>query len=171
MKQLFITAAAFMLAVTFVYAVDSTKPTYHTSDWEIKHGQAAKANDTECFTCHEERVECISCHEDTPPRNHTSSFVNRTHGIQARWNKTYCQTCHRQDYCDSCHENSFPLSHTRSGFVDISAAGFHCQTSCQLPTSNWNSTPAQNCIVCHKTRPVTTKSGIPHPQSDADMYK
>lgn len=52
MKQLFITAAAFMLAVTFVYAVDSTKPTYHTSDWEIKHGQAAKANDTECFTCH-----------------------------------------------------------------------------------------------------------------------
>ena len=98
MKQLFITAAAFMLAVTFVYAVDSTKPTYHTSDWEIKHGQAAKANDTECFTCHEERVECISCHEDTPPRNHTSSFVNRTHGIQARWNKTYCQTCHRQDY-------------------------------------------------------------------------
>lgn len=38
MKQLFITAAAFMLAVTFVYAVDSTKPTYHTSDWEIKHG-------------------------------------------------------------------------------------------------------------------------------------
>ena len=171
MKQLFITAAAFMLAVTFVYAVDSTKPTYHTSDWEIKHGQAAKANDTECFTCHEERVECISCHEDTPHRNHTSSFVNRTHGIQARWNKTYCQTCHRQDYCDSCHENSFPLSHTRSGFGDISAAGFHCQTSCQLPTSNWNSTPAQNCIVCHKTRPVTTKSGIPHPQSDADMYK
>lgn len=63
MKQLFITAAAFMLAVTFVYAVDSTKPTYHTSDWEIKHGQAAKANDTECFTCHEERVECISCHD------------------------------------------------------------------------------------------------------------
>ncbi len=41
MKQLFITAASFMLAVTFVYAVDSTKPTYHTSDWEIKHGQAA----------------------------------------------------------------------------------------------------------------------------------
>ncbi len=169
MKKIFITAAL-IFAVTVVYAVDSTKPTYHTVDWEKKHGQAAKANDKECFTCHEERVECISCHEDTPPRSHTSSFVNRTHGIEARWNKTYCQTCHRQDYCDSCHENSFPLSHTRSGFGDPAASGFHCKTSCQLPTSNWKSTPAQNCIVCHKTRPVTTKSGMPHPQNDADMY-
>ena len=153
----------FLLFVTVAYAVDSTKPTYHNTDWIEKHGQAAKANEAECLTCHEERVECISCHEDTPPRNHTATFVNRTHGMQARWDRTYCQTCHKQDYCDSCHENAFPLSHTRSGFGDINSPGFHCNTSCQLPSSNWKSTPAQNCIVCHNTRPATTKSGIQHP--------
>lgn len=153
----------FLLVVSVAYAVDSTKPAYHNTNWIELHGQVAKANEAECLTCHEERNECISCHEDTPPRNHTSTFVNRTHGMQARIDKTYCQTCHRQDYCDSCHENAFPLSHTRAGFGDINSAGFHCQTSCQLPSSNWRSTPTQNCIVCHRTRPATTKSGLQHP--------
>ena len=37
----------FLLFVTVAYAVDSTKPTYHNTDWIEKHGQAAKANEAE----------------------------------------------------------------------------------------------------------------------------
>lgn len=99
--------------------------------------------------------------EDTPPRNHTNTFVNKTHGLQARWDKNSCQTCHRQDYCDACHETAYPLSHAKLGFGKMNGPAFHCETSCQLPVGNWKNTVHQNCIVCHKTRPVL-RTGIPH---------
>lgn len=159
--NMLITAILIILVASVAYAVDSTKPADHNATWTYDHGRAAKANQQSCFACHDERSECIACHEDTPPRNHTNTFINKTHGRMARWDKTNCQTCHRQDYCDACHETSYPMSHSRPGFATQGSAYFHCNVSCQMPISNWRNTPSQDCIVCHKTRPIL-QSGEPH---------
>lgn len=153
-----------ILFSALAYAVDSSKPATHTNSWERLHGQAAKANEQECYACHEERVECIECHEDKSPRNHTVTFVQRTHGMESRWNRTSCQVCHREDFCVECHDSAYPMSHTRRGFGDQQAntPNFHCNTSCVLPSGNWKNTPAQNCITCHQTRPILSRQGIPH---------
>ena len=164
MKMKLLIIGLFSLLIASVsFAVDSTKPSTHNSTWEKQHGQAAKTNMAECLTCHEERSECIACHEDTAPRSHTVTFVNKTHGLESRWNRTNCQTCHKQDFCDSCHETAYPMSHARANFASGVATdpGSHCGTSCVIPTGSWQNTPAKNCIVCHKTRPVT-KAGALH---------
>lgn len=164
--RLLIVAIVVVLVSTVAYAVDSTKPANHNTNWIERHGQQAKSNMNECLACHDERSECISCHEDTAPRNHTSTFVNRTHGMEARWNKTNCQACHKQDYCDSCHETAVPLSHSRANFREgrhPELPGSHCGTSCVVTSSNWKSNPAQNCIVCHQTRPQDIPEYGTHP--------
>lgn len=160
-KKLFLSTLFLLLVFSIAFAVDTTKPSDHNATWLYDHGRAAKADEQTCLACHDERSECIACHEDTPPRNHTNTFVNKTHGLQARWDKSSCQTCHRQDYCDACHETAYPLSHAKSGFGKMNGPAFHCETSCQLPVGNWKNTVHQNCIVCHKTRPVL-RTGIPH---------
>lgn len=158
MKMKILTAGLFSLLIASVtLAVDSTKPSTHNSTWERQHGQAAKSNMSECLMCHEERSECIACHEDTAPRSHTVTFVNKTHGLESRWNRTSCQTCHKEDFCDSCHETAYRMSHARANFGSgvQTDAGSHCGTSCVLPVGNWKNTPSKNCIMCHKTRPMT----------------
>lgn len=142
-------------------AVESNKPATHTTTWTSQHGQAAKANEAECLTCHEERVECISCHEDTAPRDHGAAWVQKNHGLQSRWDRNRCQVCHREDFCVACHEVAIPRSHNKSGFGTVGSPSFHCQTSCQLPVGSWKNTPAKNCLTCHMTRPML-KSGQPH---------
>lgn len=161
--KLLILSMLLFLISTVSYGVDSTKPESHNSSWEKRHGQASKSNMNECLMCHEERSECIACHEDTSPRSHTATFVNKTHGLESRWNRTSCQTCHKEDFCDSCHETSYPLSHTRANFASgvQTDAGSHCGTSCVIPVGSWQNTPSKNCLVCHKTRPVT-KAGALH---------
>lgn len=151
--------AAFALVCTVsVSAVENSKPATHNTNWTQKHGQAAKADERECLTCHDERVECIACHEDVAPRNHGAAWVQKNHGLESRWNRMKCETCHRQDFCTACHETSYPLSHMNPRFG--TSAG-HCQTSCQLPRGSWKNTPAKNCITCHQTRPISP-AGRPH---------
>ncbi len=163
MKSELIIIAAVILGLTGIsYAVDSTKPANHNSTWIQHHGKSAKANLSECLMCHEERSECISCHEDTAPRSHTSTFVNKTHGMESRWNRANCQVCHKQDFCESCHETAYPSSHARTNFGSGSGNGSHCGTTCVLPTASWQNTPSKNCTICHQTRPVT-KQGVLHP--------
>lgn len=148
-----------VLVAVSVYAVDSSKPSTHNSSWEYKHGQAAKANEQECLTCHEERLECISCHEDKAPRSHTSTFVNRTHGLESRWKKDTCQTCHREDFCTACHETAVPRSHNKTGFHVEGSGGTHCGQSCQPWQGPWGTRLEKNCLTCHKVKPTEAHPG------------
>lgn len=159
-NKLIIILGLTLLAGLSVYAVDNSKPDSHNTAWERQHGQAAKANEGECLTCHDERLECIGCHEDMAPRNHSIAWVQKNHGLESRWNRMACATCHKEDFCSACHEEAVPRSHSRAGFGTSGSAGFHCQTGCQLPYGNWKNTPAKNCIVCHKTRPVTSSGAL-----------
>jgi len=160
MKKIMIMLAFTLIAVVSVYAVDNTKPETHNTTWERQHGQAAKANEAECLTCHDERLECIGCHEDMAPRNHSIAWVQKNHGLESRWNRMACATCHKEYFCSACHEEAVPRSHSRAGFGTNGSAGFHCQTSCQLPYGSWKNTPAKNCIVCHKTRPMLSTGAL-----------
>lgn len=161
MKKLLIVIMFILLASVTVYAVDNTKPETHNTSWEKLHGQAAKANIEECLVCHDERVECIACHEDKPPRNHTISWVQKNHGLEARWNRMDCTYCHKEDFCSACHETAVPRSHAKAGFGTAGSPNFHCQVSCQESVGNWKNTPSKNCLVCHKTTPIL-KTGAPH---------
>ena len=162
MRKIIIMLTFTLIAVVSVYAVETTKPETHTTAWERSHGNAAKANEADCLTCHEERLECIACHEDMAPRNHNASWVRQNHGLESRWNRTACATCHKEDFCSACHEEAMPRSHIRANFRGGSS-NTHCQ-SCggQLPRGSWQNTAAKNCITCHKTRPVISTTGLPH---------
>ncbi len=151
-KSLIIMVLIFGVAA-MAYSVDTLKPSTHNTAWEYRHGQAAKTNEAECMSCHVERLECISCHEDKAPRTHTPGFVQKTHGLESRWDRNSCQTCHKEDFCSSCHETAVPLSHSRANFFGGNG-NVHCTTGCQLPRGNWKNTPSKNCIMCHDTRPI-----------------
>lgn len=160
MKKIIIMISFILIACISVYAVDNNKPETHNTSWEKLHGQAAIANEAECMSCHDERVECIGCHEDKAPRNHSIAWVQKNHGLEARWNRMDCGVCHKEDFCSSCHEDAVPRSHARAGFGVNGSAGFHCTTGCQLPYGTWTNTPAKNCIVCHKTRPMLSSGAL-----------
>ena len=123
--RLLIVAIVVVLVSTVAYAVDSTKPATHNTNWIESHGQQAKSNMNDCLSCHDERSECISC-----------------------------------------HETAVPLSHSRANFREgrhPELPGSHCGTSCIITSSNWKSNPAQNCIVCHQTRPQDIPEYGTHP--------
>ena len=162
MRKILIMLTFTLIAVVSVYAVETTKPETHTTAWERSHGNAAKANEADCLSCHEERLECIACHEDMAPRNHTASWVRQNHGLESRWNRTACATCHKEDFCSACHEEAMPRSHMKAGFGEAGHPNSHCTIGgCQLPVGAWKNTPSKNCIICHKTRPVL-RTGTPH---------
>jgi hypothetical protein len=148
MKKLII----FMLAVFSViaYAMESTKPDDHTNAWETLHGKRAAADSSECYSCHTERLECIICHEDTKPRSHTMTWVNKSHGLEARWDRGNCGVCHTEDSCISCHDSTMPANH-RPNFRNV-----HCQVSCQQPVGRWKNTVAKDCVTCHRRKPLPT---------------
>lgn len=137
-----------LLAATVSYAVVTNKPESHNSAWIALHGKQANINSKECYECHAERLECITCHEDSKPRSHTLSWVNKTHGLEAKWGRSNCKACHKEDSCVSCHESTKPSSHT-SHYQDV-----HCNVGCQQPIGTWKNTVSKDCIVCHTRRPT-----------------
>lgn len=150
MKKIIILIMTILAISVTVYAVDSSKPETHNASWEYLHGKHATRNSAECYACHEEKLECITCHQDTKPRSHTLTWTNKTHGMEARWNKQSCKTCHMEDSCVACHDTTMPANH-RGNFREN-----HCNISCQMPVGRWKNTISKDCIVCHDRVPIPT---------------
>jgi hypothetical protein len=141
------------------------RPQSHTGNWLEYHGRSvepslntALASDTSCLTCHE-KTDCISCHNTQPPRDHTNTWRNLSHGFMAEGNRERCQTCHRQDFCVRCHNETAPRSHVgnwRTG---------HC-TWCHYGSGL---APADNCVVCHRKAPHSSAPHVVNPQADCTL--
>ena len=135
LSLLFISALAF--------AVDSNKPSTHDTTWLSRHGKASKVNLNECLECHTDQVSCIRCHEEVAPRNHTSSWTRRGHGLEARWDRRTCQTCHKEDSCIECHTSTPPADHRPGWGGSGSSRNIHC-SGCHYPVQD------TTCFTCHK---------------------
>ena len=156
MKKLIFIISVLTIAVA-AYAVESSKPEDHNASWEMLHGKKANTNSAECYMCHTDRLECITCHEDSKPRSHTMTWTNKTHGLEARWERTNCKTCHTEDSCISCHDSTLPSNHKVPNFLNNS----HCSSGyCQLPVGTWRNTIAKDCIICHTRRPVLNSGAL-----------
>jgi hypothetical protein len=80
------------------------KPEDHQIAWLKVHGTEARANPTQCESCHRQSY-CIDCHErrDTIQTiAHERNFLY-VHGIEARTDPMQCSACHREDFCINCH--------------------------------------------------------------------
>lgn len=81
------------------------RPADHDLSWSKVHAAIARANPTQCETCHKQ-ADCIDCHQrrDTIQTVvHDRSF-RFFHGIEARANPMQCGSCHREDFCIRCHQ-------------------------------------------------------------------
>jgi hypothetical protein len=79
-------------------------PDDHQIAWLRVHGTQARANPTQCESCHRQS-QCIDCHErrdsvQTIAHERNFRFL---HGIEARTNPMQCSACHREDFCINCH--------------------------------------------------------------------
>jgi hypothetical protein len=136
------------------------RPDTHKGNWIEFHGASANLNVNEagqtgksCLTCHE-RNDCITCHNTRMPRDHTNTWRTLSHGFQAEGNRERCMTCHKQDYCVRCHNETAPRTHK----------GNWQERHCSWCHFGSGFTPADSCVVCHKTAPHTS---APHPVNPA----
>lgn len=130
-------------------------PRSHKGNWIKFHGAEVGLSFNEagqqgsgCYACHD-RNDCIDCHSTTPPRDHTSMWRMRGHGMEATGNKERCLRCHRQDFCVACHNETAPRTHTGVWYDE------HCKW-CHF-TSGYR--PSDSCSVCHHIAP---HSSAPH---------
>lgn len=115
-----------------------TAPSNHDSSWDRIHGQVAIIQGKQdCLMCHQEST-CQTCHSIEKPRNHTSLFRHKTHGVLASFDRSKCLACHRNDQCTVCHQASAD---------PIPAASYH--------------TPDASCLTCHS--PMASQGPAPRP--------
>jgi hypothetical protein len=119
--------------------------------WQKVHGREARINEKYCSICHDVQNDCETCHRITKPDSHTMSFVRKTHGLQATWDRNKCTVCHEEDSCLKCHQNTKPTSH-RGGFD--SPVNSHC-VQCHYPPQS------TSCTVCHES--IEHRSARPSP--------
>lgn len=134
------------------------RPDSHKGNWAQNHGINAQMNINEagqtgnaCLTCHH-KSDCIACHTTQMPRDHNNFWRTRGHGLTAEVSRERCLACHRQDYCIRCHNETAPRGHT------VSWRTRHC-TWCHFASGI---KPADNCGVCHKIAPHTSRPSA-HP--------
>jgi hypothetical protein len=128
------------------------KPRSHTANWLEYHGRAVEplvnsegSLSNNCLVCHE-KTDCIACHNTRMPRDHTNTWRTLSHGFMAEGNRERCMTCHKQDFCVRCHSETAPRSHI-GNWISRHCAWCHFGSGL---------TPAENCVVCHKTAPHTS---------------
>jgi hypothetical protein len=156
-----ILASAFVLVAALAWSADKVpfpRPDSHKGDWIQNHGMDAQMNINEagqegwaCLTCHLKN-DCIACHTTRMPRDHNNFWRIRGHGLTAGVNRERCLACHRQDYCIRCHNETAPRNHTGNWRTR------HC-TWCHFASGI---VPADNCGVCHKIAPHTSRPAA-HP--------
>ncbi|MFB3786392.1 MAG: hypothetical protein ACE15F_08480 [bacterium] len=121
-----------------------TPPATHDSRWAETHGRMTEFTGTEnCLMCHEEAT-CQLCHATQKPRNHTSLWRHKTHGLQASFDRAKCMVCHRDDTCLVCHQASSP---------PVPPTAYH--------------TPDASCLSCHS--PLAAQG--PKPRPKPGLYK
>jgi hypothetical protein len=170
---LIITLLLLILLSMTALAAMGEKPETHDGSWINRHGKVSATDESECMNCHTDRLDCIRCHEDTKPRDHTSGYVNKSHGMKARWSRNSCAACHTDgSFCDECHEVSEPSSHVmgwggnlynRTGDA-AGRTGRHC-VSCHTPAVSGNSFGSDHitrgCKTCHTV--LNRNPGGTHP--------
>ncbi len=120
--------------------------------WEQIHGREARIDAEYCAVCHDKQDDCTTCHSVNKPKSHTMSFVRKTHGLEAAWDRAKCSACHEEDSCLKCHQNNKPTSH-RGGFG--SPLNTHC-VQCHFEENN-------SCSVCHES--IEHPSALPSPHT------
>ena len=121
------------------------EPADHEQFWMKRHGQFGMQTDAACSVCHSEDS-CKECHSVMQPRNHNNMWRQRTHGVEASWNRDGCIVCHEEDSCQSCHSQVAPRSHRGrwSAAPGAKTTPTHC-VSCHTSAS-----AGEGCLVCHE---------------------
>lgn len=122
-------------------------PPNHDQNWMRRHDIPGTQPDNTCGMCHAEHS-CRECHEETMPQSHTMLWMDKTHGVEAAWDRDRCQVCHEPDSCDACHQEVRPRSHNANWERG------HC-TQCHQSASS-----GTGCAVCHE---VNTIAEHPNP--------
>lgn len=141
-----------------------TPPMTHDSHWAELHGRVSMFDaQGQCLLCHQEST-CSTCHSLEKPRDHTSLFRRKTHGMLASWDRSRCLTCHRYDACVSCHRASAnPIPPRGFHRPDASCLGCHSPAAAEFagrnrPPERFKPMPhrmlmgasAQKCLECHR---------------------
>lgn len=145
------------------------RPANHDVAWMERHAGVARANSSDCASCHQEQ-DCVACHTadlGEAFQVHPPNFAI-VHSIDAKINAQDCTSCHQpQSFCAECH--------MRSGVSAID--GFRPPVRAEFHPPGW-SDPAQpnnhgvmarrdinDCASCHQERDcVTCHVNInPHP--------
>jgi hypothetical protein len=121
--------------------------------WEKVHGKESKVDPKYCAMCHDVEASCDACHRTQAPDNHTLSWRQETHGLQAGWDRNSCNACHEEESCMKCHQNTEPKSH-RGGWSG--PTNTHC-VSCHFPAQR------TECIVCHED--IDHEKALPSPHA------
>ena len=121
-----------------------TAPLSHDLNWERRHGTYGIEADNACAMCHTEQS-CRDCHAETMPESHTLLWKNKTHGIEAGWDRERCQVCHEEDSCTACHQEVRPVSHNAA----------------------WRK---NHCLNCHSSESTGTGCALCHEVSGPDSH-
>ena len=94
---------------------ETPEPGNHGTGWINRHGffgkgRIARDHGQACKSCHRTNS-CRACHQTTKPRNHTTFFKMRGHGMISAGNRNSCRTCHRPHFCTRCHRRTRPANH------------------------------------------------------------
>lgn len=117
------------------------KPASHSALWRENHGEQAgwlaqEEHGRDCSACHR-RADCVSCHRLSRPRNHDALWGQRTHGLEASWDRESCKTCHESGSCVRCHKTTPPQNHTAAWSANHGPASQGAGNA--------------HCAVCHNT--------------------
>jgi len=143
----------------------------HDSFWYRDHGPAAKDQDNNCDSCHQDNQVtretlnsfCLDCHkagfaDEQGMLNVHRSDYRVTHPISARADARSCSVCHEPSFCNDCHDDFAPedlaFESHRRGWSDLdTGTGPHsivdetqcdvCHTGSVLPTHEWSDSHAR----------------------------